>query len=130
MIQSLNFMRTVSEVLGQVQSVPDFSGHTVDTVNYRNGYGDTPLHIVANWGDCEAIRLLVEAGADIILLDNMKPDQVREAVRLVAGAGRLEVSGGINLDNLDSYLIQGIDYISVGALTHSVPAVDMSLILD
>lgn len=65
MIQSLNFMRTVSEVLGQVQSVPDFSGHTVDTVNYRNGYGDTPLHIVANWGDCEAIRLLVEAGADI-----------------------------------------------------------------
>ncbi|MCA9805410.1 MAG: carboxylating nicotinate-nucleotide diphosphorylase [Cyanobacteria bacterium HKST-UBA02] len=72
----------------------------------------------------------VEAGADIILLDNMKPDQVREAVRLVAGAGRLEVSGGINLDNLDSYLIQGIDYISVGALTHSVPAVDMSLILD
>lgn len=72
----------------------------------------------------------VGAGADIILLDNMKPDRVREAVALAAGAARLEVSGGINLDNLDSYLIAGIDYISVGALTHSVPAVDMSLILD
>lgn len=72
----------------------------------------------------------VEAGADIILLDNMKPEQVREAVSLVKGAARLEVSGGINLDNLASYLIPGIDYISVGALTHSVPAVDMSLTLD
>lgn len=62
---ALDFMRTLSEVLSQVENVPDFSGHKVESVNYRNGYGDTPLHIVANWGDCEAIQLLVESGADI-----------------------------------------------------------------
>ena len=58
-------MRTLSEVLSRIESVPDFAGHTIDSVNYRNGYGDTPLHIVANWGVCEAIQLLVESGADI-----------------------------------------------------------------
>lgn len=58
-------MRTLSEVLSQVEAVPDYAGHKVSSVNYRNCYGDTPLHIVANWGDCEAIRLLVEFGADI-----------------------------------------------------------------
>ncbi len=69
----------------------------------------------------------LQAGADVILLDNMSPDQVLEAVRIVQGRVRLEVSGGINLENVREYASTGIDFISVGALTHSVKAIDISL---
>jgi nicotinate-nucleotide pyrophosphorylase (carboxylating) len=69
----------------------------------------------------------LQAGADIILLDNMSPDQVQEAVRIVEGRVKLEVSGGINLENVREYALTGIDFISVGALTHSVKAIDISL---
>lgn len=48
-----------------MEKVPDFIGHKVNSVSYKNGYGDSPLHIVANWGDIEAIEILVSAGADI-----------------------------------------------------------------
>jgi ankyrin repeat protein len=58
-------MRTIEEIYKEIESVPDFSGHKISSVNYRNGYGDTPLHIVSNWGDCEAIQILVSEGADL-----------------------------------------------------------------
>jgi len=72
----------------------------------------------------------LEHGAEAILLDNMTPEQVREAVERVAKLGRkvpLEASGGINLSNIRAYAETGVDFISVGALTHSVPAVDLSM---
>ena len=72
----------------------------------------------------------MEHGAESILLDNMTPEQVREAVERVAKLGRkvpLEASGGINLSNIRAYAETGVDFISVGALTHSVPAVDLSM---
>ena len=58
-------MRSLEEILRSVESVPDYSGHRAVSVHYKNGWGDTPLHIVSNWGDCEAIKILIEAGADI-----------------------------------------------------------------
>lgn len=58
-------MRTIQSIFREIESVPDFIGHRITSVNYRNGYGDTPLHIVSGWGDCEAIQILVDAGADI-----------------------------------------------------------------
>jgi uncharacterized protein len=58
-------MRSIESIFREIESVPDFMFHTIDSVDYRNGYGDTPLHIVSYWGDCEAITTLVEAGADI-----------------------------------------------------------------
>ena len=58
-------MISLADLFKKVESVPDFSGHVIDSVNYRNGYGDTPLHIVSVWGDTEAITLLVGNGADI-----------------------------------------------------------------
>jgi nicotinate-nucleotide pyrophosphorylase (carboxylating) len=64
---------------------------------------------------------------DVIMLDNMTVEQVREAVRIVNGTVQLEVSGGINLENVRDYAATGINFISVGALTHSVKAVDISL---
>ncbi|MDN6858087.1 ankyrin repeat domain-containing protein [Pseudomonas sp. CAN2814] len=58
-------MRTLKEIFTEIESVPDYFGHQISSVDYQNGWGDTPLHIVSCWGDCEAIKMLVEAGADI-----------------------------------------------------------------
>jgi nicotinate-nucleotide pyrophosphorylase (carboxylating) len=70
------------------------------------------------------------AGARRLLLDNMAPDEMRAAVARVAGRAELEASGGVSLDTVRSIAETGVDYISVGALTHSAPALDLSLELD
>lgn len=77
--------------------------------------------------DLDGVKTAVEAGADIILLDNMSPDAMKEAVDFVAGRVLLEASGGITLDNIKEVASTGVDMISIGALTHSVKAVDLSL---
>ena len=69
----------------------------------------------------------VEAGADIILLDNMTNEMMREAVRSVQGRALLEASGGVNLKTVRGKAETGVDFISVGALTHSAPSVDIGL---
>lgn len=69
----------------------------------------------------------VAAGADVILLDNMKPAQLRAAVKLVAGRAQTEASGGVNLKTIRGIARTGVNFISVGALTHSAPAVDIGL---
>ncbi len=61
------------------------------------------------------------------MLDNFTPEKVKEAVQLIAGRYKTEISGGINLDTVRSYAASGADYISVGALTHSVKSLDLSL---
>jgi len=75
------------------------------------------------------VREAVRAGAEVVLLDNMKPSQVRSAVALIDGAAMVEVSGGVSLETLRDFAIPGVDVISVGALTHSAPAADLSLTL-
>jgi nicotinate-nucleotide pyrophosphorylase (carboxylating) len=70
------------------------------------------------------------AGGFRILLDNMTPAQLREAVELVAGRAELEASGGFTLDTIREVAETGVDFISVGALTHSAPALDLSLLLE
>jgi nicotinate-nucleotide pyrophosphorylase (carboxylating) len=67
------------------------------------------------------------AGSDVILLDNMSPDLLRQAVRITAGRARLEASGGITIDTIRAVAETGVDAISVGALTHSVRALDIAL---
>ena len=69
----------------------------------------------------------LDAGADMVLLDNMTLDQLREAVRMVAGRIPLEASGGVNLDTIRGIAETGVDYISVGRITQSAPAVDIGL---
>lgn len=73
------------------------------------------------------VRQAVAAGADFVLLDNMPPARLRQAVRLVAGRVRTEASGGVSLENVRLIAETGVDFISVGALTHSAPAVDIAL---
>lgn len=69
----------------------------------------------------------VDAGADIVLLDNMSAEQLRAAVMLIAGRCKTEASGGVTLTSVRQIAETGVDYISVGALTHSAPAVDIGL---
>ena len=68
----------------------------------------------------------IAAGADIILLDNLTIDEVREAVRRIAGRAKTEISGGVTLDRMPQLATTGAEYVSVGALTHSAPAADLS----
>jgi nicotinate-nucleotide pyrophosphorylase (carboxylating) len=72
----------------------------------------------------------VEAGADIIMLDNMSPDEMRRVVGLVSGQVKIEASGGITLENIRPVAMAGVDTISIGALTHSPKALDISLELE
>ena len=78
----------------------------------------------------EEVKEALAAGAERILLDNMSPARLREAVELVGGRARLEASGGVSLQTVGEIARTGIDFISVGALTHSAPALDLSLILE
>lgn len=73
------------------------------------------------------VRQALDSGADIIMLDNMDPEAVAEAVALIGGRARVEVSGGVNPENLSSYLPLGMNSISLGFITHSAPAADLSL---
>ena len=77
--------------------------------------------------DVETALLAIEAGADIVMLDNMPVEAMREAVAAAGGRALLEASGGVNLDTVREIAATGVDLISVGALTHSAPALDISL---
>jgi nicotinate-nucleotide pyrophosphorylase (carboxylating) len=78
----------------------------------------------------DELREALAAGAPRILLDNMTNEQLREAVALTAGRAELEASGGVSLETARGIATTGVDFISVGALTHSAPALDVSLILE
>jgi nicotinate-nucleotide pyrophosphorylase (carboxylating) len=73
------------------------------------------------------VREAVEAGADIIMLDNMDVDAMREAIRVIDGAAEVEVSGNVTMERAASLVDLGVDYVSSGAITHSAPVLDLSL---
>ena len=73
------------------------------------------------------VREAVEAGADIIMLDNMSREDMRAALELIAGRAEVEVSGNVTRENIAALTGLGVDYISSGALTHSAPILDISL---
>lgn len=78
----------------------------------------------------DEVDAAIAAGADIILVDNLPIEQIREAVRRVAGRAKIEISGGVTLDRMAELARTGADYVSVGALTHSAPAADISFELE
>ncbi|HJD26310.1 MAG TPA: carboxylating nicotinate-nucleotide diphosphorylase [Candidatus Blautia intestinipullorum] len=75
----------------------------------------------------EQVREAVEAGADIIMLDNMSPEQMKEAVKLIGGRAETECSGNVTRENIERIREIGVDYVSSGALTHSAPILDISM---
>jgi nicotinate-nucleotide pyrophosphorylase (carboxylating) len=91
----------------------------------RDRFPDLPVQLEVTTPE-EAVEA-VEAGADELLLDNMTVAEMRRAVELVAGRARLEASGGLTLDRAAAVAATGVDYLAVGALTHSAPALDIAL---
>jgi nicotinate-nucleotide pyrophosphorylase (carboxylating) len=89
---------------------------------------DLPLEVECR--DLDEVDEALAAGAPRILLDNMSPAQLRQAVEHVAGRAELEASGGATLETVAEIARTGVDFVSVGALTHSAPALDFSLILE
>ena len=85
------------------------------------------LKVEVEVSDLNELDEALSAGADAILLDNMSPDEVRQAVARAGGKVLLEASGGVTLENVRDYAQAGVDLISVGALTHSVRSIDVSL---
>jgi nicotinate-nucleotide pyrophosphorylase (carboxylating) len=75
----------------------------------------------------DQVKVAVAAGADMVLIDNMDPARVAEAVALVAGRVPVEVSGRVTLESVAEYALAGPDFISIGALTHSAPVLDLGL---
>lgn len=75
----------------------------------------------------DMVREAVEAGADIIMLDNMTPKQMAEAIQLINGRAETECSGNVTKENINTITQLGVDYISSGALTHSAPILDISM---
>jgi len=88
------------------------------------------LRIECEVTDFQELKDALEAGADVVMLDNMDDDQVREAVAIVDGRALIEVSGNVALPRVAALAGLGIDIISVGALTHSAPAADVSLLFE
>jgi len=91
----------------------------------RKNHPEAPVIIEAD--TLEQAEEALDVGADQILLDNMTLDELREAVKLVAGRAKTEASGGVRLTNVADIAAAGVDYISIGALTHSARAVDFSM---
>lgn len=87
----------------------------------------TGLPVEVEVDDLEQLREALAAGAEVVLLDNMSPPMVAQAVQIAAGRVSLEVSGGVSLANVRDYAATGVARISVGALTHSAPAHDISM---
>ncbi len=91
----------------------------------RHTFPDIDIEIEVD--TLEQLREILEHQPDLVLLDNMSPAQCAEAVALVAGRCKLEASGGISLGNAKAYAASGVDYIAIGALTHSAPVLDIGL---
>lgn len=90
---------------------------------------DLPVEVEVR--DLDELDEALAAGADRLLLDNMTPPQIEAAIERTAGRAELEASGGISIDTVSVYAtIKGLHYVSLGALTHSAPALDLSLLLE
>jgi nicotinate-nucleotide pyrophosphorylase (carboxylating) len=89
---------------------------------------EMPIEIEAQ--SLEQVDEAIAAAADVILLDNLSIEEVREAVRRIAGRAKIELSGGVTLDRIPQLATTGADFVSVGALTHSAPAADLSFELE
>ena len=91
----------------------------------RERYPDLPVQVEVT--SLEQLRELLDAGCDSVLLDNMGTDQMAEAVRITGGRARLEASGGLTLDRAKEVAATGVDFIAVGAITHSAPVLDVAM---
>ena len=93
----------------------------------RSPHPSLPIEVEVK--NLDELREAVGLNVDRIMLDNMDLDQMQEAVRLTGGRVDLEASGGVDLERVAAIAATGVDYISIGALTHSAPALDLSMLV-
>ena len=105
----------------------DAAGSVRAAVLAAKAYAPFVRKIEVETESLEQVQEALEAGADIIMLDNMTPDMMAEAVKLIAGRAKTECSGNITKENIEKITAIGVDYVSSGALTHSAPILDISL---
>ena len=103
------------------------AGGGSQAIRMAKEYAPSVRKIEVEVEDLDMVREAVEAGADIIMLDNMTAEDMREAVKLIDGRAETECSGNVTRDNVERLIEIGVDYISSGALTHSAPILDISL---
>lgn len=105
----------------------DAAGGVKKAVEAARAYAPFVRKIEVEVENLDMVKEAVEAGADIIMLDNMTPDMMAEAIHIINGRAETECSGNITKDNIKTITSLGIDYVSSGALTHSAPILDVSL---
>ena len=103
------------------------AGSVAKAVQMAKEYAPFVRKIEVEVENLDMVKEAVEAGADIIMLDNMTPEQMSEAIRLIDGRAKTECSGNITKENIKTITALGVDYVSSGALTHSAPILDISL---
>lgn len=105
----------------------DAAGGVTQAVQAARAYAPFVRKIEVETENLDMVREAVEAGADIIMLDNMTPKQMAEAIQIINGRAETECSGNVTRENINTITQLGVDYISSGALTHSAPILDISL---
>ena len=105
----------------------DAAGGVRQAIEAARAYAPFVRKIEVETENLDMVKEAVEAGADIIMLDNMSPEVMREAVKLIDGRAQTECSGNMTRDNIKKIADIGVDFVSSGALTHSAPIMDISL---
>ena len=103
------------------------AGGVKEAVQAARAYAPFVRKIEVETEDLQMVKEAVEAGADIIMLDNMTADEMAEAIRFIDGRAQTECSGNITMENIQKLASLGVDFVSSGALTHSAPILDISL---
>lgn len=103
------------------------AGSVKEAVRLAKEYAPFVRKIEVETESLEMVKEAIEAGADIIMLDNMSPEEMKEAVRFIDGRAKTECSGNVTKENISRLVDIGVDYISSGALTHSAPILDISM---
>lgn len=103
------------------------AGGILEAITQAKQHLPVSIKIEVETTNLDQVKLALKGEADIIMLDNMKPEIMAEAVKLIDGKAKVEASGNITAENIRAVAESGVDYISVGAITHSVHALDMSL---
>jgi nicotinate-nucleotide pyrophosphorylase (carboxylating) len=119
-----------SSVLIKDNHLAAVDGDIALAVKRARAVGPAGIRIEVECDRLDQVRIAIDAGADVIMLDNMGLADLREAVKLVDGRAVTEASGGITLDKVSLIAETGVSWISVGALTHSAPALDLALDFD
>ena len=103
------------------------AGSVTKAVQMAKEYAPFVRKIEVEVENLDMVREAVEAGADIIMLDNMSTEEMQKAIRIIDGRAETECSGNVTKENIGHLVSLGVDYISSGALTHSAPILDISL---